>query len=136
MKISETAKQECIARLREWLRPGDTIHTVLRHCSRSGMFRRISLLKPEKDGRIINLDYSAATAMDYNLRDRQEGIPVSGCGMDMGFHLVYSLSQVLFPKGFTCIGHKCPSNDHSNGDRNYRRHHHNSGGYALRHQWM
>lgn len=44
---------------------------------------------------------------------------MNGCGMDMGFHLVYSLSRVLFsPKqgGFEClgIGHYCPSNDHSN----------------------
>ena len=54
----------------------------------------------------------------------------------MGFAVIYELSQALFPKGFECIGEKCPSNDHSNGDRDYTPHHHNSGGYALKHRWM
>lgn len=39
-------------------------------------------------------------------------------------------------RDFECIGHGCPSNDHCNGDRDYTPHHHNSGGYALKHRWL
>jgi hypothetical protein len=82
--------------------------------------------------------------------------------MDMGFHLVYNLSYSLFPDGFGCIGRAedyrfhCPSNDHSNGDRDYTphmsenerlgadgslctchaTHWHKDGGYALIQKWL
>lgn len=32
------------------------------------------------------------------------------------------ISRVLYPQGFGCIGEGCPSNDHSNGDRDYTPH--------------
>lgn len=60
----------------------------------------------------------------------------AGCGMDVGFSLVYNLGWVLFPNGFECVGERCPSNDHSNGDRDYSPHHHSDGGYALRQRWL
>jgi hypothetical protein len=30
----------------------------------------------------------------------RNGIRVGGCGMDMGFHLVYTLSRALFDDGY------------------------------------
>jgi len=56
--------------------------------------------------------------------------------MDMGFHLVYSLSRALYPDGFACVGDYCPSNDHSNGQPKDLRSHHRDGGYALRQEWI
>ncbi|MDE2022564.1 MAG: hypothetical protein KGI71_06675 [Patescibacteria group bacterium] len=130
------------------LRPGDIVHTVLRHVSRSGMYRSITLTTHG-----VNLDYHAGIVLDLCV-DRHGGLPVSGCGMDMGHHLVYSLSRALFPTGHGCIGRAvdakgelaprrwCPSNDHSNDDRDYTRHTrktphwHQDGGYALRHAWL
>jgi hypothetical protein len=91
-----------------------------------------------------------ARVLGEKLRDG--GLGVGGCGMDMGFHLVYSLSRALFPTGFGCIGRVtnakgertawCNSNDHHNGDRDHtrhttrRKHWHRDGGYALVHRWM
>jgi hypothetical protein len=49
------------------------IYTVLNHVSRSGMFRKISAFIIIKNNPVC-LAYRA---------------PVSGCGMDMGFHLAY-----------------------------------------------
>lgn len=40
----------------------------------------------------------------------------------MGFHVVYGLARTLWPDGYGCIGEHCPSNDHSNGDRDYTPH--------------
>jgi len=74
-----------------------TIHTVLRHVSQSGMSRDISLLTTQ-DGTLRNITYLAAQAMGEKVKDRngQWVIRVSGCGMDMGFHLVYNLSYNLY----------------------------------------
>lgn len=167
---SKSDRESAVARLRETidLKPGDTVHTILRHVSRSGMSRRIGLvvLRTADDGRLVDFhpNISAAEALGLRTDRDGEGIIVGGCGMDMGFHLVYSLSRVLFPEGFGCIGEGCPSNDHSNGDRDYtpnedrsgacggckghvgeepcespsahQTHWHRDGGYALRHRWL
>jgi hypothetical protein len=42
-KEKERQKAEAIVHLREVLKPGDTVYTVLRHVSRSGMSRNIDL---------------------------------------------------------------------------------------------
>jgi Na+-translocating ferredoxin:NAD+ oxidoreductase RnfG subunit len=74
-----------------------TVYTVLRHVSQSGMSRDISLLIVE-DGRLRNITYLAGKALGDKVKDRngQWVIRVNGCGMDMGFHLVYSLSSVTY----------------------------------------
>jgi hypothetical protein len=95
----------------------------------------IYLYKIEEDTP-LRLTYMVAKALDWPYNVKHEGLRVDGAGMDMGFHAVHSLGYVLFPDGFECTGDRCPSNDHSNGDRNYEPHHHTSGGYALRQRWM
>lgn len=156
-------KDEALARLHELLKPGDTVHTILRHVARSGMSRRISAVKIGPDGDTFQLDH-LIEAIGLARTGKHEGLIIGGCGMDMGFHLVYELSSRLFPDGFGCIGKGadgsgiyCPSNDHSNGDRSYEPHNqplidelrangvsdklaanhwHRSGGYALKHRWL
>ena len=154
-QIAEQA--EAIERLRGWIKAGDTVYTVLRHKSASGMSRSIDLygLTPDaaRPGQIAKswYSYSVAAAGIGSWDDKHEAVRVSGAGMDMGFYLVYALSRVLNPGGFGCIGERCPSNDHSNGDRDYTPHDpartgmasdnpaahwHSDGGYALRHEWV
>lgn len=117
--MTSTVRTEAITRLLGWLAPGDTVHTILRHRSNSGMFRIIQLVKlqAEPDGavRVLHLGYSAAEAMGAKYDRDREGIRVSGAGMDMGFHLVYNLGCALWPDGFECTGQDCPSSAHSNG---------------------
>jgi hypothetical protein len=74
-----------------------TIYTVLRSVSASGMTRHISL-KFAQGNDIFDITYLAAEAMGDRVSERNgyNTIKVSGCGMDMGFHLVYNLSSVLF----------------------------------------
>jgi hypothetical protein len=87
------------------------------------MCRHISVVKPyvrEDTGeiRFLHLDYSVARVLGEpeasNRSGGPDGIKVGGCGMDMGFHLVYNLSYALWPAGFECIGPDCPANDHVN----------------------
>jgi hypothetical protein len=83
--------------LTHYVKPGDTIHTLVRSVSSSGMSRTISL-KIVRDGRIDDITFSAAAALEWPLVEvnGSRAIRVSGAGMDMGFHTVYTLSRVLF----------------------------------------
>lgn len=141
MKTSKNQLEakEQLENLHRWIKPGDTVYTILRHVSRSGMMRHISVVVIDKDGSTTHPNYATAKVTGLplvRLGGFNDAVKVGGCGMDMGFHVVESLSRAMFPDGFTCIGEKCPSNDHTNGDRDYTPHHHKSGGYALRQCWL
>lgn len=127
-KAQKEERAQAIVRLREMIEPGDTVYTILRRVSRSGMSREVSvmLLSPdERPGKnpVVDLhpNYLTATALGRR-QGKSDGIIMDGGGMDMGFALVYELSSVLFPKGFGCFGEGCPSNDHSNEDSDYTPH--------------
>ena len=82
------------------------VGTILRHCSSSGMSRDISLYFKD-----MNITYYVAKALKYGVKNSNgfNAVKVSGCGMDMGFHLVYNLSCVLYgyaDRGGYIVGHK------------------------------
>jgi hypothetical protein len=109
-------QEESLTILRDLLPVGSTAHTILRHVSRSGMSRRISVVVITPEGP-HDVTWHVAQVSGYNLSRDHEGLVVGGCGMDMGFAVVYSLSRTLYPNGHRCIGQtpvRCPSNDHSN----------------------
>lgn len=139
-KFSKTEVAEQRAKLRGWLKPGDTVYTVLDHVSASGMSRdiRLIIIKTDDKGQPYTLhpNYATQVLTGYPRAKRGDGLRIGGCGSDMGFELVYNLSAALFPDGFECIGENCPSNDHVNGDRCRTPHWHKSGGYALKHRWL
>jgi len=84
--------------LEHYLTEGSRVYTILRHVSTSGMSRDISLVTVNKDGTLADITYYTAQATGDKLIERNgsRAIRVNGCGMDMGFHLVYNLSSVLF----------------------------------------
>ena len=84
----------------------------------------------------IHPNFAAAAALGCRMGKR-DGLIVGGCGMDMGFEIVYNLGRTLWPDGAPCVGEKCQSNDHHNGDWDYTAGKlHRDGGYALKHQWL
>jgi hypothetical protein len=99
------------AKLREWIKPGATVYTVLKHVSKSGMSRRIVPLIVHPDGEIMNISGIVSDVLEWRWHD-DGSVVVGGCGMDMGFHLVYCLSSTLF------------------------RGQGNDSGYALKHCWL
>ena len=155
-KAKQAAQEAAREHLRAMLPPGATVLCVLRSVARSGMSRQIDFYAAGEEPRCISGWIAAA----LDLRQATGGaLKVGGCGMDMGFHVVSNLAARLYPDGFGCIGgdrearHFCPSNDHSNGDRDYTPHReepaegdtakvvrhahwHRSGDYALRHRWL
>lgn len=123
------------ADLREVFPPGAHVYTVLRHVARSGMARHLSVVAMV-DGAPVDVTYRVAQVCGMRTNARGH-IVVGGCGFDAGFHVAYDLGATLYPAGFTCIGAGCPSNDHSNGDRDYTAGKiHKDGGYAFRHSWL
>jgi len=158
MKYSKQEKAEALARLRGWLKPGDTVYTILRNVSRSGMQREISVVIL-KDGIDLHPNHAVAVLLGERLGKR-DGVIVGGCGMDMGFHLIYSLSRTLFPDGFAVVETKpcgkCQDRPGHDGLGRPCKHcggkgvitkpargrngsmsgWDNDGGYALRHKWL
>jgi hypothetical protein len=115
-KLQQSEREQACSELRETLKPGTTVYTVLRHVSRSGMSRDIDVYVIE-DGEPRRITYTVAKAADLTYSRKAEAIKIGGCGMDMGFAVVYNLSRSLYNNGhssFACIGKGCPSNDHSN----------------------
>ena len=139
MKTNQTEHEKlCRAMLAKQLKPGDTVYTILRHVSRSGMMRRISAITIKagrKEISIRQFDHALEILCGFKMGDH-DGNMIGGCGRDMGFELVYQLSTALWPDGFTCPGESCQSNDHTNGDKRRDPHRHANGGYALRQKWL
>lgn len=96
-KAEKAERGEAIEKLRAMLPPGSKVHTVVRHVSSSGMTRHISCLVSSEDG-INDITWLVSRALEYR-RAKDGGLVVSGCGMDMGFHVVYNLGRTLYPKG-------------------------------------
>lgn len=118
MKYPKDRVEQNLVRLRKLLKPNDTVICVLRSVARSGISRRI-------DFYTINLDYlSHSIAVVLGDPEPENGLRVGGCGMDMGFHVVYSLGYKLWPKG-TDVPHGT-----RNGEPD------SVGGYALKHRWL
>lgn len=87
----------------EWVETapaGSTIYCVLRHVSRSGMFRIIDLFVIV-DGDVRYLHSLADDKRMPFTRDAcRDGFRVSGAGMDMGFHVVYSIGRAFREDGY------------------------------------
>lgn len=113
---------EAIVTLRTMLKPGDTVYTILKSVSRSGMSRNIDVycIQDGKPRWIAGyVGHAIGSPQSEKNWERSQGLTVKGCGMDMGFRVVYTLGRVLFPEGFK----------NQNGE-------HKDGGYALRHEWL
>ena len=129
--------------LRELLPAGSKVYTQVVHVSRSGMSRHIDVFAI-KDNTPIKINWQIEKlglfkrGSSYNAKNA-DSLRVGGCGMDMGFHVVYNLSSVLYRDGFKCSGKNCPSNDHFNDPEFKRRkgkQHKGDGGYALKQVWL
>lgn len=138
-------QSDAINRLREFIHPGDTLYTILRHRSRSGMVRHISVVQIRPEGP-HDLTWLTARALGRRMAD-DGGLVEHGAGMDMGFHLVYSLSSALYGRtgdssgvGYRCLGSDCPSSTHASyrgpypEPRSSDTVHHD--GYAISQRWL
>ena len=85
-------RDEVIEYLKSSLNDGDTIYTSIQHVSQSGMTRDIKIISI-KENIPLNFNYHVSKALGYKIKNN--GVRIGGCGMDMGFAIVYDLSRVL-----------------------------------------
>ena len=97
LSTKELERIETMKRLRKLIGRKKVVYTKVEHVSASGMSRIISCFVVTKDG-IANISYDVAKIVGWGFKNDKGlyGIKVSGCGMDMGFHLIYSLSYCLY----------------------------------------
>jgi hypothetical protein len=95
-----TTSKIAIDRLRSDFPSGSNVGTVVRHVSRSGMSRSISVLAVSEDREIHDVSHDVAVALGWKFDRNNGGVKVDGAGMDMAFRLVYSLAQVLHGNGY------------------------------------
>jgi len=103
MATTTTRQNECREALLKILKPGDTVYTVIRSVSRSGMSRRLDLYTIQDNRpRFLTTFTADLLGLSYGTESwiKGAGLRVSGCGMDMGFAVVYNLSTVLFGDGY------------------------------------
>lgn len=121
-KEKELVHAQARIALLDLLPAGSTVYTILRDVSRSGMSRRISVVamahsfmewdqqcEEARDGIVfgkdlkecypLNLTGPVSRALGLRYKTGfNDSLVVSGCGMDMGYHIVSSLSHVLYGK--------------------------------------
>ena len=78
---------------------GSTVYLVIRQVSRSGMYRHISCHSIQNN-EVRWLSYHVAKVLKWAYKDKTNAVGVGGCGMDMGFHMVYTLASVLYGDGY------------------------------------
>lgn len=87
-------RDEAIASLKQRLKTGTVVYTVLRSVSDSGMSRTLDLYVVAKH-EIVRITWSVAQVLESTYDRRKEALRVHGCGMDMGHHVVCNLSRVI-----------------------------------------
>lgn len=107
--------------LKKLIKPGQSVYTKLNSVSASGMTRDISVYVVYKN-EIKDISYHVCKVTGYPAG--KTGVKAQGCGMDMGFDIVYTLGCYLWPTG-TPKPHGV-----RNGEPD------TAGGYALKHSWI
>lgn len=82
---------------------------------------QVQLIKVRRKPALRSIGWLAARAMGDTFDSDRQGLKVGGCGMDMGFHVVYGLGRTLYPKGVKKGYAGRPEGD---------------GGYAFKHTWL
>lgn len=91
MKLAEKERLERVEQAKKQFPEGTAIYTVVKHVARSGMMRRIAPIVVV-DGEARNISGIVSHVLGWNFTD-DGAIQVSGCGMDMGFHLVSRFAE-------------------------------------------
>ena len=102
-------REECKAQLLKHLSKGDTIYSVLRHVSASGMSRRIDFYAIRDNKPIYLTGYIEGLLHSYKRHAKGDGLIVGGSGMDMCFHIVYNVASALFDDNTSDSGYALKS---------------------------
>lgn len=134
-------KTDAIKTLRSLIRKSNyVLYTKLDSVSRSGMFRKISVYAMEgNEPQCVN--FLIEKLGTYKRAANSDSLGVGGCGMDMGFAVVVSVSYTVFPS-YKCRGEatkkrrSCPAavhvNEHTPKDKTAT----HKDGYCITQKWF
>lgn len=117
----KTYKEQIKASLLEFIQPGSKVYTICDSVAKSGMSRKIRCFVV-RGNQVADITHSVSVVTDIKIKEGKLVVP--GCGMDMGFHVVYTLGACLWPNG----------TDKPHGKRNGEDD--STGGYALKQSWL
>lgn len=90
-------RQEALDRLRELFPVKSDVTTTIKNVTRSGMGRTIAVFAYDRKRKLItNVSHDVARVLNWQYDNDRGGVYVTGCGMDMAFHLTYTLARVLY----------------------------------------
>ena len=89
-EIKATEQMEAFKHLQEY--KGLKVYAEVNSVSRSGMSRRIEYYVIPEKNHLARIGYYIAKVIDYSYSIDKGGISVSGCGMDMIFHVLSSFN--------------------------------------------
>mgnify|MGYP005829282505 FL=1 len=110
--IKKMNQKEAITKLKELLKPNDTVYCILTKLSNSGCYRHINFYKfyngitlkgYKTNNKVTNkywLSFLISSALKLSFKEKTNSVGIGGGGMDMGFHIVYELSHLLFNDGY------------------------------------
>ncbi len=125
-RYSKSEVSESLEVLRKAMRKGSTVYVTVGHVAKSGMSHTIHVRTMTRNAP-LQWDWHVARVLGLTLTD--DGVRIGGCGMDMGFYIVYQLGRKLWPKGS-----KLPKGARGrNGDTSGFE---KDGGYLLTHRWL
>jgi len=97
MKKLNESEKELKKLVQSLLKRKAEIMPVVLHVSQSGMSRVIMFLYP-KGNKIVDVTSLLGKVTGYKYHNRYDGLSIGGCGMDMGFHVVYNAVSAVFDK--------------------------------------
>lgn len=77
------------------------IHLMLDHVSKSGMYRVFRMFIVENDNMLEIRSLPQFEKKNIKFNRKKNGWPISGCGMDMGFALVYDIASFYNGDGYS-----------------------------------
>ncbi len=93
-KRTADERDSSLAFLKGILKKDSVVYTDIARVSRDGMSRSIKVFVAH-DGEILNVSRQVADVLGWRF-SKKNAVVVGGCGMDMGFHTIYSISHAIF----------------------------------------
>ncbi len=94
-QTKELKRQNAITKIKEWLKPNDTILIIQKSVSSSGMSRQVKVYNQRT---MSNLTYFIPDILDLRYNQNNDCVSISGCGMDMHFWLSDALGHAIYGK--------------------------------------
>ena len=98
-RVTKEEQQLAVQNMGRYINEGDTIYTILKKVSSSGMSRQIAVVVRTDTG-ISNISWWVARALGYRMSKDRDCFSISGCGQDMGYAVAYDIGATLFGDGY------------------------------------